>query len=85
MQLSNEAHDNKEKIVSQFVVDSKSSAPVTENKQLCTVYRMELDDSDGYESDFTVNSEGTFQFNTNSTMFSIILKIIFIKVSYINY
>ena len=30
---------------------------------------MKFYDSDGYESDFTANSEGTFQFNVNFTMF----------------
>ena len=30
---------------------------------------MRFDDSDSYESDFTANSEGTFQFNANSAMF----------------
>ena len=38
--------------IAQFVADSKSSAPVTKNRNLRTVYRMELDDSDGYESDY---------------------------------
>ena len=30
---------------------------------------MEFDDNDSYESDFTANSEGTFQLNVNSAMF----------------
>ena len=29
----------------------------------------EFDDGDGYNSGFTANSEGTFQFNANSAMF----------------
>ena len=54
-----ESNDNREKIIAQFVAESKSSAPVTKNQNLCTVYRIEFDDSDGYECDFTANSEGT--------------------------
>ena len=46
-----ESNGNKEKIIDQFIADSKSSAPVTKNRNLRTVYRMEFDDSDGYESD----------------------------------
>ena len=30
---------------------------------------MEFDDNEGYESNFTANSEGTFQFDVNSVMF----------------
>ena len=63
------SNDNKEKIIAQFIAESKSSAPVTKNQHLRTVYRMEFDDNDGYESDFTANSKGIFQFNVNSAMF----------------
>ena len=64
-----ESNGNKEKISVQFIAESKSSTPVTKNQNLYTVYRMEFDDSDGYESDFTANSKGTFQFNVNSAIF----------------
>ena len=63
-----ESNGNKEKIIAQFVADSKSSGPVTKYQNLRTVHRLEFDDSDGYESDFTTNSEGTFQFDINSAM-----------------
>ena len=62
-------NNNKEKIIAQFVVDSKSNVPITKNRNLRTVYRMELEDDDGYESDSTANSEGIFQFNANSAIF----------------
>ena len=51
------------------MADSKSSAPVIKNRNLCTVYRIEFHDSDGYESDFTANSKGIYQCNANSAMF----------------
>ena len=57
-------------IIAQFVVESKSGIPVAKNHNLFTVYKMEFGDSDGdgYNSDFTANSKGTFQFNVNSAM-----------------
>ena len=64
-----EFNDNKEKIIAQFVAESKSSTPVTKNRNLGTVYRMEFDDSGGYESDFITNSVGRFQSNAKFTMF----------------
>ena len=64
-----ESNDNKEMIIAQFVAESKSSVPASKNQNLQTVYRMKFDDKDEYESDFTANSEGTFQFNVNSAMF----------------
>ena len=51
------------------MANSKSSGPITKNKNLRTVHRLEFNDSDGYESHFTANSEGTFRFNVNSAMF----------------
>ena len=60
---------NKDLIIAQLVVKSKSGVPVTKNRNLRTVYQIEFEDSDGYNSDFTANSEGTFQFNANSAMF----------------
>ena len=64
-------NENKEKIIAQFVVNFKSSGPVTKNHHLRTVYKLEFEhgDGDGYYSDCTANSEGTYQFNINSTMF----------------
>ena len=64
-----ESNNNKEKIIAQFVAEFKSSTPVTKNQYLRTVYRIKFDDNDWYESDFTANSESTFQFNVNSAMF----------------
>ena len=39
-----------------------------------TVYKLEFEDGDGdgYYSDCTANSEGTYQFNVNSSMFNTI-------------
>ena len=37
--------------------------------RIYTVDRLEFNDSDSYESDFTANSEGKFQFDANSAMF----------------
>ena len=68
--LAWESNDNKEKIIAQFVVDSRTSVPVTKNQNLHTTYRMEFNDSDGYGSNFTANFEGTYQLNANSTMFN---------------
>ena len=64
-----ESNDNTEMVIAQFVAESKSGIPVTKTRNLRTVYRMEFEDSngDGYNSDFTANSEGIFQFNANST------------------
>ena len=66
-----ETNKNKEMDVAQFVAESKSGTPVTKNQHLRTVYRMEFDNSDGDGCNFyfTVNSEGTFEFNANSAMF----------------
>ena len=57
--------------IAQFVGDSKAKAMVKVNKNhnLRTAYNIEFVDSDGYESDYTNNSEGTFKFVANSTMF----------------
>ena len=62
-------NENKDLIVAQFVGDSKAIAPVTKNHNLCTAYNIDFVDSDGYESDYTNNSEGTFTSVVNSTMF----------------
>ena len=67
-----ESDGKKEMVIAQFVTESKSIVPVTKNRNLHTVYMTNFNDGDGYNSDFTVNtqnSERTFQFNTNSTMF----------------
>ena len=57
-------------VIAQFVAESKSGIAVTKNQHLCTVYRIEFDDSDsdGYNSDFTTKSKGIFQFNANSAI-----------------
>ena len=65
-----ESTDNKEMVIAQFVAESKATDPVTKNRNLYTVYQIELKDSDGYNSDFTANSESIFQFNASSTMFN---------------
>ena len=57
-------------VIAQFIAESKSGAPVTKNQNLRMVYRVKFDDSDGYESDFTTNSKGKFQFNANFAMFN---------------
>ena len=68
---SNKTNGNKEKIVAQFVANSKSGGPVTKNQNLCMVYKLEFEekDGDGYYSDCTVDSEGTYHFDVNFTMF----------------
>ena len=60
------------KIIAQFSANSKSSGSVTKNHQLRTVYKLEFEDGDGdgYYSDCTENSEGTYQFDINSVMFN---------------
>ena len=65
-----ELNENKDLIVEQFVGNSKAIVPATKNHNLCTAYNIEFVDSDGYESDYTHNSEGTFQFVVNSTMYN---------------
>ena len=65
-----EDDNKKEIIIAQFVADSKSGAPITKNRNLCTAYQIEFDDNVGYNSDFTANSEVTFKFKANSTMFN---------------
>ena len=66
---------NKEKIITQFSNNSKSAGLVTKNHQLRTdrrrVYKLEFEDDDGegYYSDCTANSEGTFQFNVHSSVY----------------
>ena len=69
---SNETNDNKERIIAQFSSNSKSVGAVTKNHQLRTVYKMEFEDGDGdgYYSDCTANSEGTYQFNVNSSVYN---------------
>ena len=60
-------------VITQFFGDPKSNVPVTKNQSLQTVDRMEFNDNEGYESDFTANSKDTFQFNVHSSMFDTIL------------
>ena len=64
-----ESNKNKDFIIAQFVAESK--VPVTKNHNLCTVYKLEFvdNDGDGYYSECTVNSEGTWGLNVNSAMF----------------
>ena len=64
-----ESNENKDLIIAEFVGNSKAIVPVTKNHNLRTAYNIEFADSDGYESDFTNNSEGTFKFIANSTIF----------------
>ena len=66
-----EINKNKEMVIAQFVVESKPGIPVTKNQYLRMVYRVKFDNSkgDGYNSDFTANSEGIFQLNVNSAVF----------------
>jgi len=56
-------------ITKQLSGNSKAIVPVTKNHNLGKSYNAEIVDSDGYESDFTHNSEGTFQFVVNSTIY----------------
>ena len=67
-----EDNDNKKIIIAQFVAGSKSIVPVTKNRNLYTVFMSDFNDRDGYDSDFTANtqnSDGIFQFNVNSSLF----------------
>ena len=70
-----ESDSNKEKIIAQFSNNPKSAGPVTKNHQLRTdgrtVYKLEFEDDDGegYYSDCTANSEGTYQFNVHSSVY----------------
>ena len=63
----------KEKIIDQW--RSKSSGLVTKNHQLRTngrtVYKLEFEDDngDGYYSDYTANSEATYNFNVHSSVY----------------
>ena len=63
----------KEKIIDQW--KSKSSGPVTKNHQLRTngrtVYKLEFEDDngEGYYSDYTANSEATYDFNIHSSVY----------------
>ena len=68
---SNETNENKEKTIIQFIANSKSSGPITKNHNLRTVYKLEFEDGDGdgYYSDCTANSEGTYQFDIISAIF----------------
>ena len=64
-----ESNKNKDLIIAQFVAESK--VPITKNHNLRTAYKLEFVDSDGdgYYSDCTANSEGTWGLNVNSAMF----------------
>ena len=72
---SKETNSNKEKIIAQFSGKSKSAGPVTKNHQLRTdgrtVYKLEFEDEDGegYYSDYTANSEATYDFNVHSSVY----------------
>ena len=63
-----ESNKNKDLIIAQFVAESK--VPVTKNHNLRTAYKLEFVDSDGdgYYSDCTANSEGTWGLNVNSIL-----------------
>ena len=54
-------------IVGQFAGNSKAVVPATKNHNLRTAYNINFVDSDGYDSDFTHNSEGKFQSIANSS------------------
>ena len=64
-----ESNKDKDLIIAQLLAESK--VPVTKNHNLRTAYRLEFVDSDGdgYYSDCTANSEGTWGLNVNSAMF----------------
>ena len=67
-----EDNDNKEMVIVQFVLEFKSSVQVTKNQHLHTVHMPDFFNRDGYDSDFTANTQnsiGTFQFNANSSLF----------------
>ena len=63
----------KEKMIAQW--KSQSSGPVTKNHQLRTdghtVYKLDFVDEDGdeYYSDYTANSEATYDFNVHSSVY----------------
>ena len=60
--------DVKDKIVTQFRGSkSPTKAPVPILKR--SSYNVELADSDGYDSEATQNTEGTWQLNSNSVMY----------------
>ena len=65
-----ESNKNKDLIVEQFVGNCKAIVPATKNHNLCISYNAEFVDSEGYESNYTNNSEGTFIFVANSTMYN---------------
>ena len=64
----------KEKMIDQW--KSQSSGPVTNNHQLRTnghtVYKLDFEDDNGggYYSDYTANSEGTYDFNVHSSVYN---------------
>ena len=68
-------NSTKDKIIAQFSNNSKSTGPVTKNHQLRTdgraVYKLDFEDDngDGYYSDYTANSEATFDFNAYSSVY----------------
>ena len=64
-----ESDKNKDSIIKQLSGNSKAIVPATKNHNFRSSYNVEIGDSDGYESDFTHNSEGTWQFMANSTMY----------------
>ena len=66
---SREKNENKDLIVAQFAGNSKAIVLVTKNHNLCTAYSIDFVDSDGYESDYTNNSEGIYTFVANSAIY----------------
>ena len=64
-----EDDNNKKIIISQFVVDSKSDAPIIKNQSLRIAYNIQSADNDIFDSDFTASSEGIFKCTANSAMF----------------
>ena len=62
-----ESEETKDMIDGQFAGKSKAIVPATKNHNLCTAYNINSVDTDGYDSDFTQNSDGTFQFIANSS------------------
>ena len=59
-------------VIAPFFAESNSIVPVTKNRQMYTVYAIDMIDDEGYKFDSTANtqnSEGMYQFNANSTVF----------------
>ena len=64
-----DSDESKDSIIKQLPGNSKAIVQATKNHNLRSSYNTEIGDSDEYESDFTHNSEGMWQFMANSTMY----------------